>query len=246
MNDLTVQQPQQLARQAEPTMLEIIRELAVDPRCEPAKLRELMDLQERAEARAAEREFNVDLAAAMTEMPTIKKDGVKEMGSKGSIPYATYEHLDAVIRPIEQKHGFVRIFTTERLEKPGSLMTVKLLHRGGHSISSTRYMAPDPGPGRNDTQAVGSADSYARRYLTLAIWNIVTVGADDDGKKAHAIHDEQIMKINEMVSECDFTPDQRAKFLQWAGAKSVEDIQTHEFERVMNFLRDKLRKRYGK
>jgi hypothetical protein len=232
---------QDLIRKTEPTVLEVIQALATDERVSVEKLAGLMELQVRMEARNAEREFNMDLAAAMAEMPTIRKNAVKDMGAKGSIPYATYEKLDKTIRPIERKYGFCRIFTTAPLEKPGTLMTCKLLHRGGHSISSTRYQPPDPGPGRNETQAIGSADSYARRYLTLALWNLVTIGADDDANSVDTLTATQLESITDMVNDCDLTAARLAKFLELMHATSLDTIKRHEFDRAMETLRKALR-----
>ncbi len=236
-HDLTVSQPREVATQ--PTMIEVIQALAVDERVNVEKLAALMGLQERAEAREAERQFNTDLAAAMAEMPSVRKNAVKDMGAKGSIPYANYEQLDKIIRPIEKAHGFCRIFSTAPLEKPGTLMTLRLLHRGGHSITSTRYQPPDPGPGRNETQAIGSADSYARRYLTLAIWNIVTVGADDDGKMASAISEFQVNDMNSLISEIGMNVSARDMFFKIAGVSSVEEIPQHRYKDLMMALQSK-------
>jgi hypothetical protein len=224
---------------SEPSMLDVIRELAVDDRVNVEKLAALMGLQERAEARNAEREFNVDLALAMAEMPSIRKDAKKDMGTKGSIPYATYENLDKVIRPIERKHGFCRIFTTAPLDKPGTLMTCRLLHRGGHSISSTRFQPPDPGPGRNETQAIGSADSYARRYLTLAIWNLVTIGADDDGDKAdHPPHitQDQTDTVQSLIQELGMDRAAVSKFLEFMEAASIKEIKFDRYRQAVRML----------
>ncbi len=235
--EMTISQPREGATQ--PTMIEVIQALAVDERVNVEKLAALMGLQERAEAREAERQFNIDLAAAMAEMPSVRKNAVKDMGTKGSIPYANYEQLDRIIRPIEQKYGFCRIFSTAPLEKPGTLMTLRLLHRGGHSITSTRYQPPDPGPGRNETQAIGSADSYARRYLTLAIWNIVTVGADDDGVMANAISQQQADDINSLISEIGMTAAGRDAFFKLADVKSVEEIPQRRYKDIMQALQSK-------
>ena len=240
MNELTVRNETAVARQ-EPSVIDVIRELATDDRVSVEKLAGLMGLQERAEARNAEKEFNIDLAAAMADMPSVRKDGVKDMGAKGAIPYATYEGLDKIIRPIESRHGFCRIFTSEPADKPGSLMTVKLLHKGGHSISSTRFQPADPGPGRNEAQAIGSAESYARRYLTLAIWNIVTVGADDDGAAADAISQQQEDSINSFITEIGLGPKERAGFLSALWAESVDTIPARDYKRAMAMLEAKRR-----
>jgi hypothetical protein len=235
-NDLTVNQPRELSQ---PTVIEVIQALAVDERVNVEKLAALMGLQERAEAREAERQFNIDFAAAMARMPTIAKDKAKEMKEKGSIPYASYENLDKTIRPIEREFGFCRTFSTAPLEKAGSLMTLTLVHKGGHSRTSTRYQSPDPGPGRNDAQAQGSADSYNKRYLTIGIWNIVTVGADDDGNRACAITRNQADDINSLISEIGMTAAGRQAFFQLADVSSVEEIPQRRYKDIMQALQSK-------
>jgi hypothetical protein len=239
MNDLTVQQPREVAQQQPVNALELIRELILDERVKPERIAALMDLQERAEAKEAERQFNVDFAAAMSEMPTIIKDKIKDMGGKGSIPYASYENVDKIVRRVELKYGFCRTFSTERTEKACSLMTVTLLHKGGHSIKSTRYQSPDPGPGRNDAQAQGSSDSYNKRYLTLGIWNIVTAGVDDDGERTGAISQEQSDDINSLISEIGMTAAGRAAFFALADVRSVEEIPQRRYKDIMQALQSK-------
>jgi hypothetical protein len=229
---------------AEPTTLDSIRMALTDDRVSVDKLAGLMGLQERAEARNAEREFYADMASALAEMPTINKNATKDMGQKGSIPYATYDLLDKTIRPIERKWGFSRIFVTAPLDKPGTLMTLKLLHRGGHHIDSTRYMAPDPGPGRNETQAIGSADSYARRYLTLAVWNLITVGADDDADATGRMTEKHRDHIQTMLDACEIkaTSDEMVAFLKFAGVEKFDDMWERDYARLLAALKKRKEK----
>ena len=224
-----------------PTPMEMIAAIARDPSIPVDRIAALIGLQERMEARDAEKQFNAAFAAAMIEMPKVVKRGVKDMGSKGAIPYATYEDVDAAIRPIEMRHGFARSFLTRPIDKPGCVMVLRLTHQAGHSITSERYCRPDPGPGRNDTQAEGSGESYGRRYLTLAVWNIVTVGADDDGDSADPITDEQALDIRTMLDHLAMTPPQAERFWAWAEvpSKRPEDIQRRQHEKVRKWLADR-------
>ena len=135
----------------------------------------------------------------MLEMPSIAKLGVKDMGDKGRIPYARYEDIDRAIRPIEARHGFARSFRTEPGEA-GILLTLVLTHRAGHSVTSTRLMPPDPGPGRNAIQAQGSGESYGRRYATLSLWNIITENIDDDAQRAGWVTEQQANSIEDMIA----------------------------------------------
>ena len=71
---VTVRGPSEVARQ-EPSLLEIIRELAVDARVDVAKLEGLMQLQERAEARSAKQEYVQAFARLQLALPRVKKNG---------------------------------------------------------------------------------------------------------------------------------------------------------------------------
>ena len=216
-----------------PTPMEMIAAIAKDPSIPIDRITALIGLQERMEARENEKLFNAAFAAAMAEMPRIAKHGKKSMGDKGTIMYATYEDVDAAIRPVETRHGFARSFSTQPAAS-GSIMTLHLTHAAGHCRTSTRACPPDPGPGRNPIQAEGSGESYGRRYLTLAVWNIVTVGADDDGDSADPISDEQAMTLQTMLDYLAMTPQQATRFWAWVGppACNVETIQRKDFERV--------------
>ena len=164
------------------------------------------------------------------------------MKEKGCIYYATYEDLDAAIRPVEAKHGFARSFSTRIGDKAGIILALRLTHAAGHSITSERYCPPDPGPGRNETQAIGSGESYGRRYLTLSMWNVVTVGADDDGDRAEPITDEQALTVRDCLAVLAMTPPQAEKFWAWAGARSPETIQRCEYAKVLAWLKQRCEK----
>jgi hypothetical protein len=240
----TGQQQSLMLPREEPTLLDVISAIVRDPSVDVARLEAVIGLKERMEARDAEKEFNRDFAAAMMEMPRVAKRGRKDMKEKGCIMYATYEDLDAAIRPIETKHGFARSFSTRANDKgPSSIMTLHLTHRAGHSRTSERLCRPDPGPGRNDIQAEGSGESYGRRYLTLGVWNIVTVGADDDGDTAEPITNAQALDIRTMLDYLAMTPTQAEKFWAWAEvpSKQPEQIQRCQWDKINRWLSDRVK-----
>ena len=225
-------------------VLAVIARAAADPGTDVAKMGALLDLQERILAKASEMEFARDFAAASLEMPRVAKRGVIDMGAKGSIPFAKYEDLDRAIRPVELRYGFTRSFLTEPSGQPGVVMTCKLTHRAGHSERSSRQMPPDPGPGRNAMQAIGSASSYAKRYLTLDIWNIITEGADDDAQSTDYITDEQAMQIRDLITDAGMNADRTAALLKSLAAASVEKIHGGQYQLACNLIAgEKRRKR---
>lgn len=228
-----------------PTLLDIIQAVVQNPDVDVTKFGQLLEFQMRVEAREAERQYNQDFAEALREMPRISKNGVIDMGGKGKIPFAKYEDLDRAIRPIESRHGFTRSFMTEPSGgESGITVTVKLSHRGGHSEKSSRHMPPDPGPGRNAMQAIGSAGSYAKRYLTLDIWNIVCEGQDVDG---HAwVTDPQIAAIENLIAQCATVEESasivRDGFLKYMHAKVVSEVHARDFDKAVAVLEGKKRK----
>ena len=234
--------PTAIVPQVAADILAIIADAARDPQCDVAKMSALLEMKERMDDKDAVREFNRDFALAMMQMPKVAKRGKKDMKEKGCIAYETYEDLDAAIRPIETKFGFARSFSTRISDKgTGVILVLTLTHRAGHSTTSERYCPPDPGPGRNETQAIGSGESYGRRYLTKSRWNIVTVGEDDDGDKAHPLTDEQWGKISNMVQACDLKGASMHRFLAYVGVKQLEDITAKDFDRSVMMLSDQLR-----
>ena len=90
-------------------------------------------------------------------------------------------------------------------------------------------------------QAIGSASSYAKRYLTCEMWNVVTCGADDDANSAYPISEAESMEIAEMLDRLALEPARLAKFWAWAEATVVEEIQRRNFARVHAGLTKRLK-----
>ena len=124
-------------------------------------------------------------------------------------------------------------------------MTCTVSHILGHSKSSQMQLPPDTGPGRNALQAIGSAHSYGKRYLTLDMLNIITEGEDSDGGKAYPLTSEQLNNVRSMVDACELKGQPLKAFLTFAGAASVEMIQQHRYDDVMQALRKKQKQMQG-
>jgi hypothetical protein len=71
--------------------------------------------------------------------------------------------------------------------------------------------------GKSDVQAVGSTNSFLRRYVACNIFNIVVVGDDDDGAGG-TIDEAKIKTILDLVKKAKVGP----KFLKYMKAQSVE------------------------
>jgi len=193
-------------------LLAAIVQLAKDPAIDVAKLSALMQMQERMEAREAERRFT----DALMRLPPIhvKKNGTIDLTTKEdraanrpgrSVPFARWEDMAAIIEPLLEAEGFRLSFdSVSRVGEGGGLVvTGTLLHRDGHSRSASMPLALDTGPGRNNLQAMGSTLSYGKRYTTEMLLNIVRDRDDDDGARGGAryITEEQAAELRRLSQE---------------------------------------------
>lgn len=128
------------------------------------------------------------LAAFQTELPKLTKDEkakVKGETKDGrsydrSYGYADLAQVVETVLPVLGKHGLSvtskNIFTSD-----GYILRVTLLHENGESDFGDW---PLPDPRQSGPQDIGSAMTYGRRYLTLALSGAYPGGEDDDGAKA--------------------------------------------------------------
>ena len=236
--------PQAVARR-EPSIMEIIAAVAAKPDADVAKMRELLALRLDIERRDAEIAFNQAMARLQPRLPRVKKNGSIDFGGgKPAMKFARWEDIDTAIRPLLTEEGFSLSFTAQPAPA-GVLMTCTISHIQGHSKSSQMQLPPDTGPGRNALQAIGSAHSYGKRYLTLDMLNIITEGEDSDGGKAYPLTAEQLNNVRSMVDACEMKGQRLKEFLVYAEAKSLEAIQQHRYEGLMQALRKEQRKMQG-
>lgn len=219
-------------------MLAVIERAASNPAIDPAKMMALLELQERLMARQAEIEFN----QALARLPAmrVRKNGRVELGAgKGGYPFARWEDIDKVIRPLLSAEGFTLAFTsTDRVGEGGGLVvTGTLRHRDGHSMSASMSLPLDSGPGRNNLQAKGSSLSYGKRYCAEMLLNIVREGEDDDGAGAdELISDEECAELARGLTETKSNTD---AFLQFMGVTAIPDIKKRDLTRARNAINQK-------
>lgn len=92
--------------------------------------------------------------------------------------YASLSAFEAVLRPILSKHGlaFTQLAGSDEL---GHTVTTVLMHSSGQFISETMRLILQ----KNDMQGLGSAITYARRYMLASMVGI-SDGKDDDAERA--------------------------------------------------------------
>jgi len=197
--------------------------------------------------------FQIAFAKMAAVLPQVEKQGMVELirggETKGSYRYAKWEDMDTVVRPIMTAHGFSLMFQEYVNDKGLPMLRGKLMHVDGHAEISERQIRPDPGPGRNETQAWGSGLSYAKRYLGEGLLNIVRRGVDDDATTAddQSITEDEVNEIRRLLM--DTMPADRnigeytTRFLHamLTGIEQVEDIPRRDFTRLKNALADRQR-----
>lgn len=220
------------------SLLQAIVTLAKDPSVDVAKLDALLQMQDRMEAKQAERAFAAALTRVTRKLPRVKKNGTISLGNnKGSIPFAKWEDIDKAIRPILDEEGFVLSFdSVPRADGGGLIVTATLLHPDGHSRSASMPVPLDAGPGRNNVQAMGSTASYGKRYATEMLLNIVREGDDDDGKTGGTkfVSIEEAAELDGMIRELGLDPE---KFLhQFFEVLDVRSLEAAQFVPCKNML----------
>jgi hypothetical protein len=155
--------------------------------------------------------------------------------------YARWEDIDRIIRPLYSEEGFMLSFDSEPGSKPGlTRWTIICAHIQGHKERRSVELIDDEGGSKNKLQEHLSSGSYAKRILGSMTFNLVGKDEDDDAEAASFLTDEQHNNVQNMVDECALNPMAMEKFLEFAGASSIDKIQQRDYERVMNMLRKKL------
>jgi hypothetical protein len=241
MSDVAISSEQSLVPTATPSaqpgsMLGLLAEVARDKSIDTSKLQAFLNMQIQLEDRQAERAYNQALGRISKQLPRIPKNGRIELGAgKGSIPFAKWEEMDKLIRPILDSEGFVLSFTSEERPGGGAVVIGRLRHPDGHSETASVPLPLDTGPGRNNIQAMGSTISYGRRYAVELLLNLVREGQDDDGKSGGTryLDDDQVQQVLDLMRE---TRTEMDGFLRTWDVKSIEEIEVQKFVPVMNLL----------
>jgi hypothetical protein len=141
-------------------------------------------------------------------------------------------------------------YSDEPLEGGGILIRGRLKHLpSGHYEDSFMPAPLDTTGGKSEVQAVGSTNSFLRRYVLCNIFNIV-VGDDDDGTVG-TIDETQTQTILNLIKRAKVGP----KFLKYMKAQSVEEvgsleaaaatIAARDYRKAVNTLEEQIAKAEG-
>ena len=217
------------------TVLALIERVALDPRANVEKLERMMAMYERLKGKEAELEYNAAKGRILKKLARIKivktrpvlyeiEKGNPQKGTYEAFKYAPLEEIDKHLRPLLAKEDMDLSYSDEPREGGGILIRGRLKHLpGGHHEDSFMPAPLDTTGGKSDVQAVGSTNSFLRRYVACNIFNIVVIGDDDDGTGG-TIDEAQTKTILDLIKRAKVGP----KFLKYMKAQSVEEAGSIE------------------
>jgi hypothetical protein len=189
-----------------------------------------MGMYETLKAKEAELAYNAAKGRVLKKLARIKivknrsvlneMDNAKpQTGTSGAFKYAPLEEIDKHLRPLLAEEEMDLSYSDEPAEGGAIRIRGRLKHlAGGHYEDFFMSAPPDTSGGKSNVQAVGSTNSYLRRYVACNIFNIVVVGDDDDGNGG-TIDEAQSRIILALIKKAKVGP----KFLKYMKARSVEE-----------------------
>jgi hypothetical protein len=216
-------------------VLALIERVVLDPRADVEKLERMMAMYERLKAKGAELAYNAAKGRILKKLAGIRivknrpvlhevEKGKPQKGTYEAFKYAPLEEIDKHLRPLLADEDMDLSYSDEPQEGGGILIRGRLKHLpGGHYEDSFMPAPLDTSGGKSDVQAVGSTNSFLRRYVACNIFNIVVVGDDDDGSGG-TIDETQAETILDLIKKAKAGP----KFLKYIKAQSVEEAGSLE------------------
>ena len=206
-----------------------------------AAFKELVVLSEHMEDRSAKREFIQAYTLLQSEIPTIKAVHAVPDKSGGTKFYvARFDEIDDQVRPLCLRYGFSYTFNTLPVENGRQTAIFTLMHKAGHCRDFQYSVRIGAGPpGATESQADGSAISYAKRGAMCAGLSIM-VDRDCDprdlGDTSKHVTPEQAEELERRAKE---TNSIIPALLKFAGAKSFAEIPAMKYDALDQLLRKK-------
>lgn len=220
---------------------------AIDKGVDAEQLSKLMDLQERFERSQAEKAYAYAMNRCQQLMPAVVKNAMnKHTGST----YANLEAVNTTIKPVYTAEGFSLSFGEEKCETPDCIrLYADVIHTGG---ATKRHYGDFPldgaglkgGQNKTGIQGKGSTLSYARRYLTLMVFNITVADEDTDGNPAgDTINRGQLEELHDLLENCSRAgvPVNMPGFLKWLNVENLQDLPQREMGRATYELKRRIK-----
>ena len=152
---------------------------------------------------------------------------------------STYASLEDVIAAANEgaKYGlaFTQVLDFEKPEGSDPIMYLKtsLLHKASDTAITSRYLVVPKNSRYDDSQALGSAITYAKRYSLQAIYGLPS--EDDDGNaNTHndKVNAEQKRKMTVWVNTMKQSVDQTMRDKEMTAGEKIHDLINLEKENI--------------
>jgi len=222
---------------------EMIR-VAVAGGADLEKLKGLLDLQERWEAREARKAYHIAMAEFKANPPEIGKDRTVNIPHKDGRGKTTYNHASLAnvtdkISAELSKHGLSASWVTK--QNGAVSVTCKITHIKGHSEETTLSAPADNTGSKNIIQAICSTITYLERYTLLALTGLATRDMDDDGKASANVELVSEKEVNQMTDYITTLKIDMAKFLEYMKIDKIQDMPKKDFKKAMAAIQQKKR-----
>lgn len=236
-----IQQPAALAPAGGATsIIHVIERAARDVTVDVDRLERLIAVYERMKAQEARTIFDQAMTQMAPRLPVIAENGAIVIRDKNTqqvtqvTPYALWEDINEVIKPILHDHGFALTFRTSQAADGKIAVTGILSHDGGHREETTVTLQHDASGSKNAVQAVGSSTSYGQRYAAKLLLNITSRAPEDkdrDGATVtDAITEEQEQKLNLLMTE---VKGNLAAFLDYFKIQKLSQLPANQYDRAV-------------
>lgn len=221
-------------------VMSMIDGAARDPNVDPAKYRALLDMRKELKEEQSREAFIADYLKMQAELATIRieKKGAIKIFAKNdpehmrpaiqTTPYAKYDDLNRVIRPILQRHGFVLIHRNANGAEGKPITKTFLRHKGGAQEESEFMGEIDASGSKNNVQGRGSTLSYGKRYNAVALLDLIT-DDDDGGNKGK---DDKISndQLTELIEVCEVSGVDKIRFCKALKIDALADLPARRFD----------------
>lgn len=153
---------------------------AIDKGISVETMERLLAMRRELKAEVAKESYFMALSLFQAACPPIEK--TKKVYDKHGTYRYSYAPLDAIIAQVKDPLKNFGLSYTLDTEQPEDKMTAicSLHHIDGHTETTRITMPIDHSAYMNDTQKVGSALTYAKRYAFCNATGIMTADTDDD------------------------------------------------------------------
>jgi len=217
----------------------------------PETLERLLALQERWEANQGRKAFDEAMAAAKTEIPTIRKNRTVDFtSSKGRTHYKHEDlaEIAATVNPILGKFGLSYRFKTTNAPNEPITVTCIITHRMGYFEETTLSGPRDDSGNKNALQQVGSTLTYLQRMTLKAALGLAA--AEDDDARSYGKTDQQLRTISEdqqigLREALEASGADEQRFMKYWKLEKLSDMRAADFDAAMAMLKKRMEQTHG-